>query len=88
MELVISCLLLGNMNIRFWNLVILFSGAYYFQLCTTRRLAGNRFFFFVIHIWDLELRYGWFLLELCNPNFNETDEFSGYLFPTVNGKSL
>jgi hypothetical protein len=43
---------------------------YYFLLPTTRRLAGTVFLFFEIHMWDFELRYGYFLLESYNPNLN------------------
>jgi len=38
----------------FWKLVILSLGAYYFQIRTTRRIAGNVLFFFEIHMWDFE----------------------------------
>jgi hypothetical protein len=42
----------------FWKLVILSLGAYYFQIQTTRRIAGNAFIFLEIHMWDFELKYG------------------------------
>jgi hypothetical protein len=38
-------------------------GEYYFLIRTSRRLAGNVFLFFEVHMWDVELRYGYFLLE-------------------------
>ncbi len=51
-------------------------------------LVGLYFYFFELHMWNLELRYGQFLLESCNPNLNQTGPFSGYIFPTVNSKNL
>jgi hypothetical protein len=60
----------------------------YILILTTRRLAGNVFLFFEVHMWDFELRYGYFLLESFDPNLNETDEFSGYIFPSVKSKNL
>jgi hypothetical protein len=37
---------------------------------------------------DFEPRCGLFLLESCNPNFNQTDVFSGYIFQSVKSKSI
>jgi hypothetical protein len=45
-------------------------GDYYFQIPTTRRFGGSLFLFFEVHVWDFELRYGYFLLESYNPNLN------------------
>jgi hypothetical protein len=43
-------------------------GEFPFLIPTTRRLAGNVYLFFEVHLWDFELKYGYFLLEPYNPN--------------------
>jgi hypothetical protein len=60
---------------------------------TTRRLAGNVFLFFEVHMCYFELRLtdcwtDYFLLESYNTNLNKTDEFSGYIFPSVKSTNL
>jgi hypothetical protein len=45
-------------------------GEYYFLIPTTRSLAGKVFTFLEVHMWDFELRYGFFLLESYNLNLN------------------
>jgi hypothetical protein len=44
------------------------------------------FSFSKVYIWDFGMRFAQFLLGSCNPNLNQTDEFSVYIFPTM--KSL
>ncbi len=34
-----------------------------------------------LHMWNLEVSYGYFLLESCNTNLNQTGSFPGYIFP-------
>jgi hypothetical protein len=40
-----------------------------------------------IYICDLEVRFGYFLLGSCNPNFLQSGEFSGYIHITNCSKS-
>ncbi len=68
----ISCPSFRNITIHSWQLEILSLGEYYFKIRTKRRLARNIFCLFwnTVDMWNLELRYGQFLRESCNPNIN------------------
>jgi hypothetical protein len=88
MKLIFSCQSSGNIKVSFWKFILLSLGEYYFLIPAKRRLPGNVFLFFEVNMWDFERRYGYFLLESYFPNLNKTDEFSGYLFPSVKCTNL